>query len=230
MNFDNPAAALSYIYFCNGTGNYKQMRVDRFEGCRARVVKRPGDDGEEQGEAGQDPKRGRKVYKLARAEQQFEGGHFRYFFVCLGGLVAGFPGNKYVCMTMLSSKRWRQLFPTEAWTAGPRWYCDCGTKYKAGNGVVVEIKQGEQYFYMRAPCPKTEYREFPITQEMMIGRRKLSRAEFYFGLPVCQSADTVFVTHGEGRLPRFESYERFSGLPLFSWESVDQYAEMMSME
>ena len=92
-NFDNPAAALSYIYFCNGTGNYKQMRIDRFEVYRARVVeslKRPGDDGEEQGEAGQDPKRGRKVYKLALAEQQFEGGHFRYFLCALAGWLPAF--------------------------------------------------------------------------------------------------------------------------------------------
>jgi hypothetical protein len=59
--------------------------------------------------------------------------HFRYFFVCLGGWAPdGLAGDK--CMTMISSDGWRQLFPTVAWTHGQRWYCDCGTRYKGGNG------------------------------------------------------------------------------------------------
>jgi hypothetical protein len=71
-----------------------------------------------------------------------EGVHFRYFFVCLGGWAAdGLAGDKR--MTMLSSNGWRQLFPTVAWTHGQHWYCDCNTKYKSGNGVIVEIRQGE---------------------------------------------------------------------------------------
>ena len=130
------------------------------------------------------------------------------------------------CMKLLSSKTWRQLHPSEAWCPGQRWYCDCGTKYKAGNGCVVEIRQGEKYFYMRASCPDREILDIrAMAHETKFG--KLTPAELYARLPVCQPAATSFVTHMEDGRARFKSNEVYQTLPHFNWDTIFQFAGMM---
>jgi hypothetical protein len=129
-------------------------------------------------------------------------------------------------MTMLSSKKWRQLYPSEAWAPGQRWYCDCGTRFKGGNGVIVEIREGTQYFYMRAPCPDAEILDIrAMAHEKKFG--KLTPAELYAKLPVCQPAVTTLVTHQAGGLARFQSHVLFLTLPEFSWDSIFQFASSM---
>ena len=107
-------------------------------------------------------------------------------------------------MKLLSSKTWRQLKPSEAWVAGQRWYCDCQTKYKAKNGCVVEIKQGDQYFYMKADCPDHEFLDIRAMRHEEQYGGHLSPAELYASLPVCQPAATSFVTHLPNGRARFE--------------------------
>jgi hypothetical protein len=155
----------------------------------------------------------------------FKGGYFRYYFLCPGGWTAnGVSGDR--CMTMLSSKKWRQLYPSEAWAPGQRWYCDCGTRFKGGNGVIVEIREGTQYFYMRAPCPDAEILDIrAMAHEKKFG--KLTPAELYAKLPVCQPAVTTLVTHQAGGLARFQSHVLFLTLPEFSWDSIFQFASSM---
>jgi hypothetical protein len=51
---------------------------------------------------------------------EFNGGHMRYFFICKAG-----KGYGEVCMILLSSKQWKQLFPDMPWRPGQHWYCLC---------------------------------------------------------------------------------------------------------
>ena len=159
----------------------------------------------------------------------YEGGHFRYFFVCLGitywgsDSVSSTPDK---CMKLLSSKTWRQLHLGKAWCPGPRWYCDCKTKFKASNGCVVEIKQGDEYFYMHAECPDPEVLDIrALAHQKKYGH--LTPAELYANLPVCQPAATSFVTHLENGRARFQSEEIFNTLPKFDWDTIFQFAGMM---
>ena len=80
---------------------------------------------------------------------------------------------------------------------------------------------------MRAPCPDHEILDIrAMTHEKKFG--KLTPAELYARLPVCQPAATSFVTHMEGGLARFRSYEVFQTLPEFSWDTIFQFAESMT--
>ena len=130
------------------------------------------------------------------------------------------------CMRMIPSKAWHQLHPEAAWVAGQRWYCSCQSRYKAGNGCIVEIRQGEKYFYMRASCPDHEILDIrAMAHEEKFG--KLTPAELYARLPVCQPAATSFVTHMEDGVARFKSHQVFLPLPEFNWDTIFQFTGSM---
>jgi hypothetical protein len=150
----------------------------------------------------------------------FRGGHFRFFFVCLAGWAKK-------CMTLISSKKWRQLYPDQPWASGQRWYCRCYSRYKSTYGVIVEIRKGTSYYYMRADCPDSEILDIrAMAHEKKYG--KLTPAELYAALPICQPAVTTLVTHDEsGQWAHFESFEIFETLPQFGWDTIFQLAASM---
>jgi hypothetical protein len=79
---------------------------------------------------------------------------------------------------------------------------------------------------MRAPCPDAEILDIrAMAHEKKFG--KLTPAELYARLPVCQPAATTFVTHRAGGLARFQSYALFQTMPESSWDSIFQFASSM---
>jgi hypothetical protein len=140
--------------------------------------------------------------------------HFRYFVVCLGGWREdGLAGDR--CMRMQGM---RQFFKSRALTHGQQLYCDCGANPR--NEVIVEIRQGEKYWYMRAPCPNVDILDIcAIAQRNPFG--KLTPDQLQMRLPIYSKC---LVTYQAKGLVHFHSYAIFLTLPQCAWQSIFQIA------
>jgi hypothetical protein len=138
--------------------------------------------------------------------------HFRYFVVCLDGWREdGLAGDR--CMRMQGM---RQFFVSRTLTHGKPSYCDCGAK--VSNQVIVEIRQGEKYWYMRAPYPNIDILDIRgIAIRNPYG--KLTPAHLQMRLPIYSKC---LVTHQAEGLMHFHSHAIFLTLPQFEWESIFQ--------
>jgi hypothetical protein len=148
----------------------------------------------------------------------------RYFFVCLGGWNT-MVHHKLVfdrCMKLYSSEWMRQLNQSRALTHGQEPRCDCGRKFQATSGVIVEISQGGQFWYTRAPYPVEGLDtrpELPLRLECLhstiIPDQFQVRPRIY---------SKCLLTHQAGGLALFESHEIFLMLPMIEWEPIYQFA------
>jgi hypothetical protein len=149
----------------------------------------------------------------------------RYFFVCLGGWTT-VVGDKLVfdrCMKMHSSEGLRQLNQSRALTHGQSCYCECGVGFKASSGVIVEIRENEKYWYMRALCPDADILDMlAMAHETNLGEVNFDQLH---ARPRMYSK--CLVTHQAGGLARFESHEIFLKLRMFEWESIFQFAAFL---
>ena len=162
------------------------------------------------------------LYASAYADQMTacKGGHYRYYFVCIGK-----DGAQVYCMSMFASKEWLRLHDTEAWTAGQRWYCRCGTKYKAGTGVIVEVMRGPSLYYMRAKCPDAETLDVRAMKHERDFGGHLTAAALYARLPVLRPSTSELVSAVDLKTGhfRFKSYEDFMALPMMQWDDIFQF-------
>lgn len=71
---------------------------------------------------------------------------FRMWYVCLAG-------GSDRCFTVLLSKAWG-LKKQDPLASGQAWYCRCGSRFRAGWGVVIEVRcrNGDTVYY-KAECP-----------------------------------------------------------------------------
>ena len=66
--------------------------------------------------------------------------HFRMWYVCRGRTRWCEVDNKPIeCLFVILSKSWDTLFE-DPLAPGQRWKCTCGTRYRAGFGVICEVK------------------------------------------------------------------------------------------
>jgi hypothetical protein len=153
---------------------------------------------------------------------EFNGGHMRYFFICKAG-----KGYGEVCMILLSSKQWKQLFPDVPWCPGQRWYCLCCTaRYRAGWGVVVEFRKGDKYYYMAAACPPEGILDIRAMMHEKHYGPAISASELYAKLPVVKPhATSLVVPHG--KFMKFADRVVLDGLREFKWETIFQFASSM---
>jgi hypothetical protein len=132
----------------------------------------------------------------------------RYFWVCLGGWTT-------VVDDKLVFDRCMKSYSTE--THGQKTHCDCGVRFHASSGVMVEISQGEKFWYMRAPYP-------------VVGQLD-TRPELplrLWELLVCpRISSKCLVTHQAEGCALFESHEIFRLLPWMQWDEILQFAESL---
>ena len=162
------------------------------------------------------------LYASAYADQMTacKGGHYRYYFVCIGK-----DGSQKYCMSMFASKEWLRLHDTEAWTPGQRWYCRCGTKYKAGTGVIVEVMRAGALYYMHAKCPDAETLDVRAMKHERDFGGHLTAAALYARLPVLRPSTSELVSAVDLAIGhfRFRSYEDYKELPTMQWDDIFQF-------
>jgi len=81
--------------------------------------------------------------------------HFRMWYVCRGRTRWCEVDNKPIeCLFVILSKSWDTLFE-DPLAPGQRWKCTCGTRYRAGFGVICEVKVNgvPDCVYLKAEVP-----------------------------------------------------------------------------
>jgi hypothetical protein len=155
---------------------------------------------------------------------QFAGGHMRYYFICKAG------ATNWKCLSLLASKEWTQLFPDTAWCSGQRWYCrTCAARYRAGFGVIVEVRKGGHFYYMQAECPPDGVIDVRamMHEEKYAKTKKLSAAELYALLPTTRPTPTSFVIEQGNGFMKFINEATLETLPEWKWETIFQFAKSM---
>jgi hypothetical protein len=147
-------------------------------------------------------------------------GHFRHYFICLAG--QGDP-----CLHMITSKKWTQKFPGEAWHAGQRWYCEENTwnqrhLYKAKWGCIIEIRQGSNIYYTRAEVPdQTKLDILGLKYERQYGSQ-MTAAQLYDRIPIVNPTETEWVlpVNPANGIYKLRSKADLDALTSWSWEQL----------
>ena len=163
--------------------------------------------------------RGDMLYASAYSDQMTacKGGHFRYFFVCIGK-----DGGGTRCLSMFASKEWARLHQVEAWTPGQRWYCRCGTRYRGGNGVIVEVMRSGALHYMRAECPNEDVLDVRAMKMEKEFGGSLSPAALFARIPIIRPSTSELVSAidvATGHF-KFRSWPDYEKLPQMAWDDI----------
>jgi len=128
---------------------------------------------------------------------------------------------------MITSKKWTQKFPGEAWHAGQRWYCEENTwnqrhLYKAGWGCIIEIRQGSNIYYTRAEVPdQTKLDILGLKYEKQYGSQ-MTAAQLYDRIPIVNPTETEWVlpVNPAKGIYKLRSKADLEAMVKWSWEQL----------
>jgi hypothetical protein len=133
--------------------------------------------------------------------------HVRYFYMCLD------EWSSYRCMKIISS----DAQPTPMTSTGPqRWYCECGKRFNHHSKIVVEIRQGEKHWYVRAPRPDIDM----LSMQDRVRRQQLvnlTPIELHARLGFHRASLVHYSPMG---LDSFDTYNIFMQLQEFQWDEI----------
>ena len=108
------------------------------------------------------------------------------WYVCRGHTAWDDKKNAHTeCLNIITSKKWGTLYE-DPMAPGQRWTCPCGTRYRAGFGVICEInvKGLAGTIYMKAEVPDQHVEDSrAVFYEKKFGAQ--TTQELYNMVPVC---------------------------------------------
>ena len=141
--------------------------------------------------------------------------YFRMFWICLAGKSAG------RCLHITESKKWLRLHD-DPLANSQRWYCQyCQARYKAGWGVVLEIRSPCGLHFVKASIPDDYLWDVQsLHTEATINAR--SAQELYERVPVCPPTvcEVIAPVNADSGLYRVVSEAAYDTLPTFPWYQV----------
>ena len=162
------------------------------------------------------------LWHVSTYQDEFSSGvdsYFRFFFICQAT-----HGNNPRCFTMYTSKGWKRKYDTLEWRKGQTYYCDCGAKYHAPWGCLVEFRIDGLLYYMKAPVPDARTLDMlAMKAEAKFYKPAMSAAELFNVLPSIPPQSSAFVVPvgGNEEVMKIDDPDFFDKeLKVFAWSQI----------